>query len=43
MALLVEYECEQTIQVYINLSTSIYQAYKEISNVSIQDINTSDR
>jgi len=27
----------------VNLSTSIYQAYKNKSNVSIQDINTSER
>ena len=43
MALLVQYKCEQTIPAYINLNTSIYQAYKDEGNISMQDINTSER
>ena len=42
MALLVEYKCEQTIK-HITIKYKIYQAYKEISNVNMQDINTSER
>ena len=43
MTLLVEYKCEQTIPKHITIKHKIYQAYKEISNVSMQDINTSER
>ena len=42
MALLVEYKCEQTISSIYQLSTSI-SAYKEINNISTQDISTSER
>ena len=41
MALLVEYKCEQTIQAYNNLA-QVYQAYKEINNISMPNINTSE-
>ena len=39
MALLVEYKCEQTHNpsIYIN-RVQIYLAYKEINNISMQDI-----
>ena len=43
MALLVEYKCEQIIPKHITIKNTIYQVYKEISNVSMQDINTSER
>jgi len=43
MALLVEYKCEQTIPKYITIKHNENQAYKDESNMSMQDINTSER
>ena len=43
MALLVEYKCEQTIPKHITIQHKIYQAHKDESNISMQDINTSER
>ena len=43
MALLVEYKCEQTIPKHITIEYKIYQAYKDIGNVCMKDINTSER
>ena len=43
MALLVEYKCEQTIPKDITIQHKIYQAYKDESNISMQDIKTSER
>ena len=43
MTLLVEYKCEQTIPSIYQFKHKIYQAYKDKSNVSMQDINTRDR
>ena len=43
MALLVEYKCEQTVPKHIIIKHKRYQAYKNKGNVSMQDINTSER
>ena len=43
MALLVEYKCDQTILSIYQFKNKIYQAYKYKGNVSMQDINTSER
>ena len=43
MALLIEYKCEQSNPKHITIKHKIYQAYKDESNVSMQDINTSER
>ena len=44
MALLVEYKCEQTNNpsIYTNLA-QMYLAYKEMNNISMQDIKTQVR
>ena len=43
MALLVEYKYEQTIPKHKTIEYKIYQAYKDKGNISMQDINTSER
>ena len=43
MSLLVQYKCEQTLTRIYSIEHKIYQAYKDIGNVSMQDINTSER
>jgi len=42
MALLIEYKHEQTIPCIYQLSTNI-SSIKKINNISMQDINTSER
>ena len=43
MALLVEYKFVQTIPKHITILAQVYQVSKANSNVSMQDINTSER
>ena len=43
MALLVEYKYEQTILKHASMQAQVYQASKNISIASKQDINTSER
>jgi len=43
MTLFIEYKCEQNNPKHITIKHKIYQAYKEISNVNMQDISTSQR
>jgi len=43
LALLVEYKYDQTIPSIYQFKHKIYQAYKDKGNVSMHDINTSER